>query len=709
MISQRLVPTKNGRFSIMPTDGFSTTMLFFTPKEIAKLPLVSSRWKEMTEQGEQDYWRQQCLYIGLNVKALRAAEEEHLRTEESKQKDNMHESQSFLRYKDLYKPFNQLASTERHRVREPWELYCLSGRPHLIFEKITETSNDIGASALHYTALGGSLDALKCVLKIKGLEPLARDNYGRTLLHYAAWGGSIKVLNYVLTLRGMDRLAKTYNGTNLLHYAARSGSLDMIHHVLFMEKGYVSRLIYTLKNTNLLAENARVLLSPIVESGSVNILNRLLKENLDFLSWHNKKTLMTVFHDAAKSGSVNMLNQLLEKIDKAMSNDQLYRMNPHKRNKYITLKNFPLKEDCRKITTLHYAALSGSVAVFERALKIKGVQLQQNLLGKITLCFPEINPLARTSLGKTILHCAAQSGSVAIFERILKIKEINPLESDSEGFTVLHHAAMSGSVPLFEYVLGMPGIDPLGLDHKGRTVLHHATWSGSISLFKYVLSIPGINPLHQDNDAHNVLFSTVLNKWCSIDILKCILEIEGINLSARDNNNMTVLHYAALTDSTECILYLYAHHHKFNFDFASFINGIDISNSSGSDDMKKILLLIKDDIRGIDSKKADFFAKILPLVCAVLILMFLIVSVVLIHISPIMSLISLFPASLGAIVGNCERIQENIRHIDNRSRFAWFFRPPSNPFEQYNYRRNFFSSPVIAAAEESQPAVPALV
>jgi hypothetical protein len=46
-------------------------------------------------------------------------------------------------------------------------IVLLNGQPRLIREEITAISNNMGASALHLTALSSSLDELKYVLKMK--------------------------------------------------------------------------------------------------------------------------------------------------------------------------------------------------------------------------------------------------------------------------------------------------------------------------------------------------------------------------------------------------------------------------------------------------------------------------------------------------------------------------------------------------------------
>ncbi len=696
MLSQGSIPEKNGIFGVLPSDCFVTVILFFTPTEIAKFPVVSSHWKKIIKEKGQPYWKQQCLYIGLNVQALKATEAcLRIITEESKQEDNVHGSESFLYYKNLYASFNRLPRGERHGVREPWELYCLSGQPELILEKITAAANDMGASALHYTALSGSLDALKRVLKIKELDPLARDNIGRTLLHYAAVSGSVKVLDYVLTLKGIDRSAENYFRKPLLFYAARSGSLNVIYRVLRMDIGYVSRLR---KNTNkrLLAQNAAVLLEPIAKSGSVDILNQLLTENPHFLFFRNEND-NTLFHWVALSGSVEILDQVLKKLEEEiMLNDRLCLADPNRQNKRIKLKNFPLRKDRQGETILHYAACSGSVAVFKRALEITGICSVTYPGGKPIEYFQEIDPLERSYENSTILHWAGWGGSIPLFKLILEIKGIALLELDQKGRTVLHYAAWNGSVELFEHIiLEIPEIKPLARDEEGRTVLHYAALSGSASLFKCALRIPGINPLDRDNFGRTVLHAAVLHPYGSLEILKCILEIEGMDLSALDNDSKNVLHHAALGGSVECVVYLYAHRNKFNFDFALSIRNINLS--SLSEDMRNILFFIKADIQGVDIKKADFCAKIL--LCGVAILTTTFAIIALVSSFPIMS----FIITLLGILVTASVSAEAIRVFDNRSCFARFFRPSSNPFEQYNYRRSFSSPPSVAVAAEESP------
>ncbi|MCC2667061.1 MAG: ankyrin-3-like, partial [Gammaproteobacteria bacterium] len=409
----------------------------------------------------------------------------------------------------------------------------------------------------------------------------------------------------------------------------------------------------------------------------------------------------TVFYLAAASGSIDMLDRMLEILHETIqeliekwdtSDSKIIKLKNFlniDKNNISMLKNFPLKRDKNNTSMLHRAAFSGSVAVFERALEY------------ITSNSKAYNPLMPDNFNNTILHYAAISNSIAMFERVLKIPKIDPLQQHPNGRTVLHSVTQGGSLALFERVLKIEGIDPLARDKAGRTILHYAAKSGSVAIFKRVLKIEGIEPLAQDNAGHTVLHHALSSIYCSIELLKYVLEIDGINISAQDRNGFNILRYPMAGNSVEYILYLYFHHRN-QLDFNSFIRRAESFNFRSSEDMKKILLLIKDDIRRIDSKKAEFVANAFIFICMGLGGTCLIVALSLFSFYLIPALITSMLGTFFSILASIEFFTGGIRHIDTNSCFARFFRPPANPFEKYNYRSSFSAPSVAAVSEENQ-------
>jgi len=99
---------------------------------------------------------------------------------------------------------------------------------------------DSGTTALHWAAYGGSLDAVRYLIREVGLDPHRRDWKGNTLLHYAArseawdevewppYPEGEKIVAYLIDTFNLDPNARNNDGNTPLHEAALSGNYRVI-------------------------------------------------------------------------------------------------------------------------------------------------------------------------------------------------------------------------------------------------------------------------------------------------------------------------------------------------------------------------------------------------------------------------------------------------------------------------------------------------
>ena len=69
--------------------------------------------------------------------------------------------------------------------------------------------------------------------------------------------------------------------------------------------------------------------------------------------------------------------------------------------------------------------------------------------------------------GETVIHRAAESGSLDMVEYLVEKKGANPKAASKDGWTVLHRAAESGNLKLVQYLVNKHKADPNATTDSG--------------------------------------------------------------------------------------------------------------------------------------------------------------------------------------------------------------------------------------------------
>jgi len=218
---------------------------FFHTQSLGRLAQVSRGMNQLTQNWQ--IWRPRLLQVGFPQELVLLAQEHQ---------------QSL---KNLYRSYTKLPHFLKRRIKELWQLQCLSGDWRILKElannkshqdsrgagillylslgfdvyliqraitkglDINATKNN-GASALHFACLGGDIEMLKFLLNA-GLDINATDNNGASALHFACWGGDIEMLKF-LQNAGLDINAADDYGASALHYACWGGDIEMLTFLL---------------------------------------------------------------------------------------------------------------------------------------------------------------------------------------------------------------------------------------------------------------------------------------------------------------------------------------------------------------------------------------------------------------------------------------------------------------------------------------------
>lgn len=252
--------------------------------------------------------------------------------------------------------------------------------------------------------------------------------------------------------------------------------------------------------------------------------------------------------------------------------------------------------DDEGLTVLHYAAWSGNAETIQPVVQILGVKptigMSEEIKAKIKHFEKKrkiefkIDGISLGNIGRSVLHCAAQSGSAKTVLEVAKL-EIDPMICDLEGRNALHYAAESGNIETIQVVfkLGAKPILAVPAETKllmtvmtvqqamlpfwedsseeevfeenpkihgvGISVLHCAVLSDNVEAVQAVAELEGVDPMVIDPDGDTALHYAV--RSCNAEtIIRALIKI-GVDPALKNKEEKNVLHLAAWSGNVEAI------------------------------------------------------------------------------------------------------------------------------------------------------------
>ena len=293
--------------------------------------------------------------------------------------------------------------------------------------------------------MNGHLELCEILLETYNLDIHLANESGLTALHYAVGKGNFNLFQYLLQ-NGNDLSGKTKDKRSSLHIAAVNGHADLCERLLET---------YNL-DIHLADDDGKTVLHYAAESGNWYLFQYLIRKGSDVSS--ETKDKQNSLHIAAAKGHADLCKKLLEiyNLDILLTDDNGW-------------------------------------AVLYNAAESKNLDLFQYLLRKGS------NAFSKTKDKQNSLHIAAVNGHADLCKILLEIYNLDILLTDDDGWTVLHHAAQSGNLHLFQYLIGK-GSDVSSKTKDKQNSLHIAAMNGHAGLCKIILQTYNLDILLMDDD-----------------------------------------------------------------------------------------------------------------------------------------------------------------------------------------------------------------
>ena len=322
-----------------------------------------------------------------------------------------------------------------------------------------------GLRVVHCVAEGGYVPLME-YLEVMKVDMSVRDGFGCTVLCRACLNGKEAMAIY-LSQKYPDQIEiKDFESVSILHAAARSYNLELlkylitIHPDMYVKDNYgisfLDRALYApnvdipeskkLTMAKYLVEEYPALLSKhslicAAVGGSITVLEYLINvPSLDINTKDNDKRniLQEVCWAGRAEGIINMVDYLATRYPKFINLQGEFNM-----------------------STLHYAAMGGNVTVFKYLLE-KGLNVydvddrgwtvlhyaagkydnreadKENIVKYLLDNYPDLIEKSKGTV-RSVIHCAADGGSVRVFQLLSNHFDI--FDKTHDGSTVLHIAA----------------------------------------------------------------------------------------------------------------------------------------------------------------------------------------------------------------------------------------------------------------------------
>lgn len=367
-------------------------------------------------------------------------------------------------------------------------------------------SNEYGLNALHLSVIGGHLDSTKRLLRVE-IPVDSRDFMGATPLMFAAYAGDIKIFD-ILVRSGALLTGVDLDGRTALFYGVSGRQRFLVKHLLRKVKANCAEYVSQ------------------VDMFGISPLGYALNQ------YDMKIASVLIEHGAAVDVPWRCEASLPDTVFKT-----------------------PLMyaAECNDLEFLCFCLDKGAEPdrYFSRV-----VSLRQALAAGHSPCPVSARHIHASRRGKTALMYAAENGSLACVDALLRLPQGRRVEvngKDEEGTTPIMYAIRGGNAQVIRLLLGR-GADPTIQDLYGRNALFTAAIIGYSSVWLYdLLSEHGCQLTDTDLCGRSpIVYAAALGHLPTVRTF--IRNMQG-NPYAECAMGFNLLFYATLSNDSEMIRY----------------------------------------------------------------------------------------------------------------------------------------------------------
>ena len=367
-------------------------------------------------------------------------------------------------------------------------------------------SNEYGLNALHLSVIGGHLDSTKRLLRVE-IPVDSRDFMGATPLMFAAYAGDIKIFD-LLVRNGALLTGVDLDGRTALFYGVSGRQRFLIKHLLRKVKANCAEYVSQ------------------VDAFGISSLGYALNQ------YDMKIASVLIEHGAAVDVPWRCEASL---PDTVLKTPLMY------------------AAECNDLEFLSFCLDRGAEP--DKYIS-RMVSLRQALAAGHSLCPLSARHIHASRRGKTALMYAAENGSLACVDALLRLPRGNRVEingKDEEGTTPIMYAIRGGNAQVIRLLLER-GADPTIRDLYGRNALFMAAIIGTSSVWLYdLLSEHGCQLSDTDLCGRSpIAYAAALGHLPAVRTL--IRKMQG-NPYAECAMGFNLLFYATLSNDSEMIRY----------------------------------------------------------------------------------------------------------------------------------------------------------
>ena len=460
-----------------------------------------------------------------------------------------------------------------------------------------DVSDNSYNTPLLYAAMGGHCDLVTLLLN-RNCNSSQCNKGGTTLSLLACKSGNIALVHKLEALALFLPNSTCYSGYGVLHYSCMSDSVELVQYLMtryqlkfdvtnnrFHMTPYFMAAMFSSSNVISSIGNNEMLLkldisgrSPMhyicfCELGFIGseVYCKLLAPCDSPFVWNYNFTFLQLNNNSIlQQKQLNLLSAISKQIFSSSSamDDTTYgdvlRTSCFNGNVMLTkvLKEYNIRPSLDKDgrSLVHCAALSGSSSILSYIATQYSLNVNE----------PDYS-------GRVPLAYACQSGSFNAVEYIINSTDIDINTTDNDGMTCFHHSCRHGHLDVTQYLIDVQGIDVNMVDSKGRNGIHHAAYCGNQDLIEYLINEKSLSPTAVDSTGCTALHYGIMSM--KLPLVKDLVNIYKLDPHSKDNSGKASVHYAAevgdinvleyLTNSCNCELKIIADNGQNVFHFSS--------------------------------------------------------------------------------------------------------------------------------------------